>query len=121
MIAGCGAAILFRRSVFEEAAGLDEDFFAYLDDVDLALRVQLLGYQGIYVPEATAYHIGSATLGNVVHPEIVEWMTRNQILLVVKNYPGGVLVKLLPQIVGFQVLWLGMALQYVGLCLIQGA
>ena len=111
VIAGCGAAILFRRSVFEEAAGLDEDFFAYLDDVDLALRVQLLGYQGIYVPEATAYHIGSATLGNVVHPKIVEWMTRNQILLVVKNYPGGVLLKLLPQIVGFQVLWLGMALR----------
>jgi GT2 family glycosyltransferase len=111
VFAGCGAAILFRRSVFEEATGLDEDFFAYLDDVDLALRVQLLGYHGIYVPNATAYHIGSATLGNTFHPKIVEWTTRNQILLVVKNYPGGILLKLLPQIVGFQLLWFGMVVR----------
>jgi GT2 family glycosyltransferase len=111
VFAGCGAAILFRRSVFEEATGLDEDFFAYLDDVDLALRVQLLGYQGIYVPNATAYHIGSATLGDTFHPKIVEWTTRNQILLVVKNYPGSILLKLLPQIVGFQLLWFGMVVR----------
>ncbi len=111
VFAGCGAAILFRRSVFEEATGLDEDFFAYLDDVDLTLRVQLLGSRGIYVPAATAYHLGSATLGEVFHPKIVEWMTRNQILLVLKNYPVGVLLKLLPQIVGFQLLWFGMVLR----------
>src|SRR4030088_985926 len=106
VLAGCGAATLFRRSVFEEVQGLDEDFFAYLDDVDLALRAQLLGHEGIYVPDAVAYHIGSATLGNSFHPKIVQWMTRNQILLIVKNYPGAVLLRLLPQIVVFQVLWL---------------
>ena len=108
VLAGCGAATLFRRSVFEEVQGLDEDFFAYLDDVDLALRAQLLGHQGIYVPSAIAYHIGSATLGHALHPRIVAWMTRNQILLVAKNYPTRVLLKLLPQIVGFQILWFGM-------------
>src|SRR4030088_2108591 len=106
VLAGCGAATLFRRSVFEEVQGLDEDFFAYLDDVDLALRAQLLGHEGIYVPDAFAYHIGSATLGRALHPKIVEWMTRYQILLVAKNYPSGVLLRLLPQIVVFQVLWL---------------
>jgi GT2 family glycosyltransferase len=111
VLAGCGAATLFRRSVFEEVQGLDEDFFAYLDDVDLALRAQLIGHQGIYVPSALAYHIGSATLGHALHPRIVEWMTRNQILLVVKNYPSSVLLRLLPQIIGFQILWCGMVLR----------
>jgi GT2 family glycosyltransferase len=111
VLAGCGAATLFRRSVFDEVHGLDEDFFAYLDDIDLALRAQLIGHPGIYVPSALAYHIGSATLGHVLHPKIVELMTRNQILLVAKNYPSRVLLKLLPQIVGFQILWFGMVLR----------
>jgi GT2 family glycosyltransferase len=111
VIAGCGAATLFRRSVFEEVQGLDEDFFAYLDDVDLALRAQLIGQQGIYVPSAVAYHIGSATLGHVLHPKIVELMTRNQILLLAKNYPSGILLKLLPQIVAFQILWFGLVIR----------
>jgi GT2 family glycosyltransferase len=112
VIAGCGAATLFRRSVFEEVGGLDEDFFAYLDDTDLALRAQMLGHEGIYTPDAIAYHIGSATLGEPFHPKIVEWMTRNQILLLAKNYPAPVLLKLLPQIIVFQVLWLGMVLRH---------
>jgi len=115
MLAGCGAATMFRRSVFEEAGGLDEDFFAYLDDIDLALRAQLLGHEGIYVPDAVAYHVGSATLGEPFHQKIVEWMTRNQILMLAKDYPGAVLVKLMPQIVVFQVLWFGKVLRHAKL------
>jgi hypothetical protein len=111
VLAGCGAATLFRRSVFEEVHGLDEEFFAYLDDIDLALRAHLAGYQGVYVPTALACHVGSATLGQAFHPKIVEWMTRNQILLIAKNYPSGVLLKLLPQILVFQILWFGMVLR----------
>ena len=105
VLAGCGAALLFRRDVFQEIGGLDERFFAYLDDVDLCLRAQLAGYQGIYVPRAVAYHIGSATLGDALHPRIVRWMTRNQIYLVLKNYPAPVLLRLLPRISVFQALW----------------
>src|SRR5262249_55016939 len=44
VLSGCGAAVLYRREVFERCGPLDEDFFAYLEDVDLALRAQLLGY-----------------------------------------------------------------------------
>ena len=115
VLAGCGAATMFRRSVFEEVEGLDEDFFAYLDDIDLALRAQLLGHQGVYVPDAVAYHVGSVTLGEPFHHKIVEWMTCNQILLLAKDYPGAVLLKLLPQIVVFQVLWFGKVLRYAKL------
>lgn len=115
VLAGCGAATLFRRSALSEVGGLDADFFAYLDDIDLALRSQLLGYGGIYVPDAVAYHVGSATLEDSFHPMIVEWMTRNQIFLVAKNYPGGVLPGLFFRIVVFQALWLGLVVRHLKL------
>ncbi len=92
VLSGCGAAVLYRRDVFELCGRLDEDFFAYLEDLDLALRAQLLGYTGMYLPDAVAYHIGSATSGDVLHPRIVECLTRNQIYLLAKDYPRSVLV-----------------------------
>jgi hypothetical protein len=111
VMAGCGAATLFRRSVLQEIHGLDEDFFAYLDDIDLAMRAQLMGHTGYYVPEAVAYHIGSATLGRPSHPRVIELMTRNQLYLIAKCYPISVLWKLLPRILAFQTLWFGLVLR----------
>jgi GT2 family glycosyltransferase len=111
VLGGCGAAALFRRSVLEEIEGLDEDFFAYLDDMDLALRCYQLGYKGLYVPSAVAYHIGSATLGERLHPKILELLTRNQLSLVVKNYPLSILVRLIPRILVFQILWFSLAVR----------
>ncbi|HEV2113063.1 MAG TPA: glycosyltransferase family 2 protein, partial [Terriglobales bacterium] len=105
VLACCGAALLVRRKVFEQLDGLDEQFFAYLDDMDLALRARLAGHKIAYVPEACAFHVGSATLGERLHPKMVEWMTRNQILLVLKNYPAGLLIRLLLRIKVFQLLW----------------
>ena len=115
ILSGCGAAVLYRREVFELCGRLDEDFFAYLDDFDLALRAQLLGYTGIYLPDAVAYHIGSATLGDTLHPRIVEFLTRNQIYLLVKNYPRSVFLRLLPRIALYQSLWLMFAVRNRGL------
>jgi hypothetical protein len=105
VLSGCGAAVLYRRVAFVESGGLDLDFFAYLDDLDLALRVQLLGYSGAYVPSAIGYHIGSATLGSAMHPRVVEYITRNQFYLLRKDYPPAVVLRLLPRIVAYQGLW----------------
>ncbi len=111
VLAGCGAAVLYRREAFVASGGLDADFFAYLDDLDLALRVQLLGYSGLYLPDAVAYHIGSATLGDTLHPRVIEYITRNQIYLLTKDYPRSVFMRLLPRIVMYQSLWLMFALR----------
>jgi GT2 family glycosyltransferase len=105
VLSGCGAATLYRRSVLDELGGLDEQLFAYLDDIDLGLRACLHGYEGRYIPHAVATHLGSATLGDPFHPNIVSWITRNQLLTVIKNYPGGALVRLVPRIVLYQLLW----------------
>jgi GT2 family glycosyltransferase len=111
VLAGCGAAVLYRREAFINSGGLDLEFFAYLDDLDLALRAQLLGFGGLYMPDATAYHIGSATLGDTLHPRVIEYLTRNQIFLLLKDYPQPVLFRLLPRIVVYQGMWLLFALR----------
>ena len=106
LLSACGAAVLYRSKAFLLAGALDADFFAYLDDVDLALRVQLLGYRGEYVPAAVAYHVGSATFGQALHPRIVEFITRNQLFVLMKDYPAAVFRRLLLRIVFYQALWL---------------
>jgi GT2 family glycosyltransferase len=106
VLAACGAATLIRRSVFEEIEGLDEDFFAYLDDVDLGFRAQLAGHRGKYLPSAIAYHLGSATLGSSTHPRIIQLLTQNQILMLAKNYTAGVLWRILPRVLVYQILWM---------------
>lgn len=111
VLSGCGAAVLYRREAFVQSGGLDLDFFAYLDDLDLALRAQLLGYGGLYLPEAVAYHIGSATLGDTLHPRVIEYVTRNQVYLLVKDYPRAVFRSLRPRIFAYQFLWALFALR----------
>ena len=98
--------------MLDETQGLDEDFFAYLDDIELAVYVHQLGYKGCYVPEAVAYHVGSATLGNPIHPKVVELVTRNQLFLICRHYPGAVVAILLPRILLFQALWFGFAVRH---------
>ncbi len=115
ILTGCGAAVLYRRAAFERCGGLDEDFFAYLDDIDLGLRTQLVGYGGIYVPQAVAYHIGSATTGSVVHPRILELVTRNQLWLLAKDYPKAIKRRYLWRITVFQALWFGYVFRNYGL------
>lgn len=79
-------AAVFRASLFKTLGLLDEQFESYLEDVDFGLRCAEAGYNGVYVPEAVAYHRGSATLGRW-HPDTVRKIARNQVLLIAKHYP----------------------------------
>jgi len=79
-------AAVFRSDLFRRVGLLDETFESYLEDVDFGLRCAARGLSGLYVPEAIAYHAGSATLGRW-HPDTTRRMARNQVLLVAKHYP----------------------------------
>lgn len=114
ILAGCGAAVLYRREVFEQCGGLDADFFAYLDDIDLGLRAQWIGFGGRYIPRAVAYHIGSATSVSVVHPRILELVTRNQLWLLAKDYPPSIVERYWSHILLFQALWFGHVIRQRG-------
>ena len=115
LLSACGAAVLYRSKAFLLSGALDADFFAYLDDLDLALRVNLIGYRGTYVPDAVAYHIGSATLGQPLHPRVVEYITRNQFFIWMKDYPAPLFRRLFPRIMLYQFLWTAYALKNSGL------
>lgn len=102
--ASCGAA-LFRRSAFDDVGLFDGDLFAYFEDVDWGFRARLRGYTAIYVPEAVAYHMGSATM-NRSPGRWSHLFPRNQIYIVLKNLPGGLLVRNLPRLLIAELRWL---------------
>jgi GT2 family glycosyltransferase len=59
----CGGAAAYRTAAFREVGGFDETFFAYWEDVDLALRLRLAGHRCVRAPEARALHKHGQTLG----------------------------------------------------------
>ena len=79
-------AAIFRSKLFDRVGLLDVEFESYLEDIDFGIRCAIGGFTGVYVPEAVAFHTGSATLGRW-HPATVRKIARNQLLLVAKHYP----------------------------------
>lgn len=57
-----GACLMIRSSVYRELGGLDERFFAHMEEIDLCWRAQLAGWNIMVVPESVVYHIGGGTL-----------------------------------------------------------
>ena len=59
-----GACLMIRASLYRKLRGLDERFFAHMEEIDLCWRAQLEGYKVTVVPYSTVYHIGGGTLPN---------------------------------------------------------
>jgi len=57
-----GAAMFVKASVYKEFGGLDEDFFAHMEEIDFCWRVKNAGYKVMYCPNSTVYHVGGGTL-----------------------------------------------------------
>jgi len=79
-------AALYRRAMLDDVGLFDEDFFAYLEDVDLAWRAQWAGWRCAYVPQAVVYHVHSATGQEGSHFKNYH-LGRNKIWLLCKDYP----------------------------------
>ena len=101
-----GCAALYRKSVLDELQGFDGKLFAYLEDVDLGLRLQAAGYRGYYAPQSTVFHRGGATSGGEISPLAVRLRTRNSILLLMQSLPARILWRCLPMILAGQASWL---------------
>ena len=83
----CAAAALYRLDPVRTVGGFDERFFCYVEDVDLAFRLLLCGYESRYVPEAVALHVGSATTGRRSDFSVY-YGQRNLVFNYVKNMPA---------------------------------
>ena len=82
----CGGNMISRRAPLMELGGFDNDYFAYLEDVDFGWRSWIAGYRVVYAANAVVRHASSATsdkLGNVERGVLFE---RNALQTVLKNY-----------------------------------
>jgi GT2 family glycosyltransferase len=101
-----GCAALYRKTALEEIGLFDERFFAYLEDVELGLRLQSRGYHGRYAPRAEVYHHGATTSGGEFSRLSVYMRTRNSLLILLKSIPFTILMRCLPMIILGQLSWM---------------
>ncbi|WP_333873889.1 glycosyltransferase family 2 protein [Methylobacter sp.] len=92
----CAAAALYRRSALHEVGGFDEDYFCYVEDVDLGFRLRLAGYRCLYVPQSVAHHVGSGTTGGQHSDFCMYHGHRNLVWTFIKDMPGILFWILLP-------------------------
>jgi len=85
-----GACLFMRAKVYNEAGGLDEDFFAHMEEIDLCWRIRNLGYKIMYCPDAVVYHVGAGTLAKM-NPRKTFYNFRNNLLMICKNNAPGFL------------------------------
>ncbi|EHO17175.1 hypothetical protein HMPREF9623_00774 [Stomatobaculum longum] len=100
VFSACGGAAIYRTDLYRALGGLDESYFAYLEDIDLGWRAKLAGYRNLYCPAAKVYHFGSATSGSKYNAFKVRLSARNHIFTMAKNQPLWQLIWNLPFLLG---------------------
>lgn len=90
-----GACILIRAQLYFEAGGLDDDFFAHMEEIDLCWKLQRRGVKVFYCGQSTVYHLGAGTLG-YSNPRKTYLNFRNGLSLIFKHLDTGELVYKLP-------------------------
>jgi GT2 family glycosyltransferase len=89
-----GACLVARANTFWKVGGLDDEFFAHMEEIDFCWRLKSRGYHIVCVPESVVYHIGGGTL-NVESPHKTYLNFRNNLLMLYKNLPNKLLEKTL--------------------------
>ena len=82
-----GACMFVRRKLYAEARGLDNDFFAHMEEIDLCWRLKNMGYRIAIVPQSVIYHVGGGTLPNT-NPRKLFLNYRNNLYMLYKNLPA---------------------------------
>ncbi len=82
-----GACLFIRKEVFIKLKGMDEAYFAHMEEIDLCWRAKNLGYDIRFVGASSVYHIGGATLKNT-NPKKTYLNFRNSLYNLVKNADG---------------------------------
>lgn len=81
-----GACLMVRRDLYLRAGGLDPEFFAHMEEIDLCWRLRLLGYKIAAVPAASVRHLGGGSLP-AENPRKTYLNFRNNLLMLHKNLP----------------------------------
>lgn len=88
-----GACLMVRSKLYFEAGGLDEDFFAHMEEIDFCWQLQNKGHSIKVFPEAVVYHVGGATLSKE-NPKKTYLNYRNNLALLFKNlaFPAHIII-----------------------------
>jgi len=102
----CGAGLMVARDAYLRAGGMDESFFCYLEDADLAYRLHLRGQECVFVPDARIRHVGGASCGRQ-SGFTLRLSLRNRLWMVAKNTPLALLALSWPLLLaGLLLMWL---------------
>jgi len=99
LVWGASAAfVVYNKKILKQIGLFDENFFAYEEDVDLALRLHNLNYQTLYIPQAISYHLGGGT-SNKMGIFRYKMDAKNWIYIIIKNFSKKEIIKNFPQII----------------------
>lgn len=82
----CGGAMLVKREIYMQAGGLDEDYFAYFEDVDFGWRLWILGYKVRFCSKALCNHKHNSTSKKMNKTKVNIMFDRNSLYTIYKNY-----------------------------------
>jgi GT2 family glycosyltransferase len=99
-----GACMVVNTSLYKTVGGLDGDFFAHMEEIDLCWRFKSRSYQIQAIPQSTVYHVGGGTL-SAISPKKTYLNFRNNLLLLYKNLPSSKLA----MVIGFRLILDGVA------------
>ena len=112
----CAGAAIYSNDILKRIGLLDDNFFAYLEDVDLSYRARLYGYNIKTCFTARCYHLGSATSGSKYNEFKVRTSARNNIYLIYKNMPYiQILINIFPLFIGVLIKQIFFAMKGFGL------
>jgi GT2 family glycosyltransferase len=101
---GAGAALMIRTSLYLRAGGLEEPFFAHMEEIDLLWRLHLMGSRVRVLPTAVAYHHGAVTIKSGSFRKMY-LNHRNSLAMMFRNYGFGSLIRYLPIRMMLDVAW----------------
>lgn len=90
-----GSCLFIHRETYLSLGGLDEDFFAHMEEIDLCWRIWSNGGKVVVVPKSKIYHVGGGTLDKT-NPRKTYLNFRNSLSLLIKNEPSQTLLWKLP-------------------------
>lgn len=81
-----GACLTMPTELYRQLGGLDANFFAHMEEIDLCIRIRFAGYRVCCVSDSKVYHVGGASLEHN-NPKKTYLNFRNNLLLLHKNMP----------------------------------
>jgi GT2 family glycosyltransferase len=90
-----GGCLFVRSELYHKVGGLDADFYAHMEEIDLCWRLKNAGYKIGYIGASTVYHVGGSVI-SYGSPQKLFYNFRNSLVLMLKNETFTRLLWLLP-------------------------